>query len=56
LGIVTFLLPRFIRRLLRRRLGSAADSARGARLRPDLALDASATEDRAIEPEHLASR
>jgi uncharacterized membrane protein YdjX (TVP38/TMEM64 family) len=56
LGIVTFLLPRFIRRLLVPRFGSAADAKLGARLRSDLALDAGAAEDRAIEPEHSVSR
>jgi uncharacterized membrane protein YdjX (TVP38/TMEM64 family) len=56
LGIVTFLLPRFIRRLLGPRFRSAADSERGASLRPDLAHEADATAEQAIEAKHLASR
>jgi uncharacterized membrane protein YdjX (TVP38/TMEM64 family) len=56
LGIVTFLLPRFIRRLLGPRFGGAGEARLDARPRSDLALDAGAAEDRAIEPEHLAFR
>jgi uncharacterized membrane protein YdjX (TVP38/TMEM64 family) len=46
LGIVTFLLPRFIRRLLGPHFKREADANSGTRLRPDLALDLDAAEDR----------
>jgi uncharacterized membrane protein YdjX (TVP38/TMEM64 family) len=46
LGIVTFLLPRFIRWLLGPHFVAKADARQGTELRPDLALDLDAAEDR----------
>jgi uncharacterized membrane protein YdjX (TVP38/TMEM64 family) len=46
LGIVTFLLPRFIRRLLGPHFTRDADARQGAGHRPDLAVDFDGAEDR----------